>query len=83
MAYDVHVVRTRDWLKASESPITKRDVDVNVAGDRELEWSTSDYIDMADDSGTTTRYYMIAWNGSPSFWWYRDEVRCWEPTTNR
>jgi hypothetical protein len=48
VAYDIHVVRTKDWLKASESPITKRDVDIAIAADPELEWSTSDYVDMAE-----------------------------------
>ena len=79
MAYDVHVVRTEDWVKASEAPIRKSDVDAAVAGDTELEWSTSDYVDMADESGSTTRYYMITWNGVPCFWWYRDEILCSGP----
>jgi len=47
MAYDLHVVRTKDWLEASSAPITKEDVDALIASDPELEWSTSDYIDMA------------------------------------
>jgi len=79
VAYDVHIVRTKDWLKSSESPITKRDVEAAIAADPELEWSTSDYVDMTDDCGSITRYSMIAWNGVPSFWWCRDEIRCSGP----
>jgi hypothetical protein len=29
-----------------------------------------------DDGGTTTRYHMIIWRGSPCFWWYRDQILC-------
>jgi hypothetical protein len=79
MAYEVHVVRPKDWVKASESPITKRDIDATIAGDPELEWGESDYMDMADDSGSISRYHVITWNGVPSFWWYREEIRCSSP----
>lgn len=79
MAYDVHIVRTKDWLNASDAPITKADVDALVAGDPELTWSTSDYVDMSDDAGLVTRYYMISWNGASCFWWYRHEILCSGP----
>lgn len=59
-------------------PITKQDVDALVAADSELKWSTTDFVDMADD-GVTTRYYMIIWQGSPCFWWYRDQILCSRP----
>jgi hypothetical protein len=83
VAYDVHIVRTKDWLQASASPITKPEVDALVAGDMELEWSTSDYVDMSDDLGSITRYYMIAWKEIPCFWWYRDQILCSGPDDNQ
>lgn len=75
MGYDLHIVRTLDWTDAASSPITKADVDALIARDAELKWSTTDYVDM-DDGGVTTRYYLIEWRGSPSFWWYRDQIQC-------
>jgi len=79
MAYDLHIVRTKNWLKASSAPVTKQDVDALVTGDPELAWSRTDYVDMSDDAGKVTRYYMITWHGRPCFWWYRDEIRCSNP----
>ncbi len=78
MPYDLHVARTKDWMEAMTMPITKQDVDALVAADSELKWSTTDFVDMADD-GVTTRYYMIIWQGSPCFWWYRDQILCSRP----
>jgi hypothetical protein len=78
MANDLHIVRTREWAEAANAPITKQDVDALVANDPELKWSTTDYVDMAND-GTTTRYYMIIWRSSPCFWWYRDQILCSGP----
>jgi hypothetical protein len=80
MAYDVHIVRTNDWLDAGSDPIKKTDVDLIVEADPELTWSTADFVDMADDSGAVTRYFMIRWRGDPDFWWYRDQVLCSSPT---
>jgi len=79
MAYDLHIVRTKNWLEASGAPITKQDVDALIASDSELTWSTTDYVDMSDDAGAATRYYMITWRGQPCFWWYRDQVQCSGP----
>ena len=79
MAYDLHIVRTTNWLEASSAPITKQDVDALIAGDPELTWSTADYIDMRDDAGAVTRYNMIIWRGQPCFWWYRDQIQCSDP----
>jgi len=76
MAYDLHIVRTKNWLEASRAPITKEDVDALILSDPELEWSTTDYVDMSDDAGEVTRYYLITWRGQPCFWWYRDEIQC-------
>jgi hypothetical protein len=80
MAYDLHIVRTEDWTEAANAPVTKQDVDTLIAGDSELAWSKTDYVDMKDDSGRgTTRYYMITWRGKSRFWWYRDQIRCSGP----
>lgn len=79
MAYDIHLVRTRNWLEASSAPITRSDVDALIAGDPELEWSTTDYVDMSDDAGAVTRYWMIRWRGQSCFWWYRDQIQCSGP----
>lgn len=80
MAYDLHVARTTDWTQSSLSPITKQQVDDLIASDGELQWSTTDHVDMQDDAGGTTRYYMICWRGSACFWWYRDRIECSGPT---
>lgn len=79
MAYDLHIVRTKDWTEAASAPITKQDVDTLIATDSELAWSTTDYVDMADEAGVSTRYYMITWRGEPCFWWYRDQIQCSGP----
>src|ERR1044071_8446048 len=79
MAYDLHIVRTENWLDASTSPITKSDVDALIAKDPELAWSTTDYVDMSDGAGTVTRYWMITWRGKSCFWWYLDQIRCSGP----
>ena len=79
MAYDLHIVRTKDWAEAASKPITKQDVDALIAADPELAWSTDDYVEMADDAGVTTKYFMITWQGQPCFWWYRDQIQCSGP----
>lgn len=80
MGYDVHIVRTENWLDANEMPITKSDVEALITSDAELSWSTTDYVDMSDDEDTfIARYFMICWNGNSCFWWYKNEVRCSMP----
>jgi hypothetical protein len=79
MAYDLHIVRTDNWLDAASAPVTKQDVDALIASDSELAWSTTDYVDMSDNAGAVTRYWMIAWRGEPCFWWYRDQIQCSGP----
>ena len=37
MGYDVHIVRTEDWLDAAEEPIALEEVDAVVTADPELE----------------------------------------------
>ena len=71
--------RSSHWMEASSSPITKIDVDALIEGDPELAWSGEDFVDMADESGNVTRYYMILWNGLPCFWWFRDQILCSGP----
>lgn len=80
MGYELHIVRTEQWSDAAATPITKGDVDQLIASDDSLSWSTTDYIDMADEDGSTSRYYLINWQGEPVFWWWRNEVRCKNPS---
>ena len=79
MAYDLHVVRTKNWLEASTSPVTKDQVDTLIRTDKELAWSTTDSVDMKDDSGQIIRYYAILWRGNPCFLWYKDQIQCSSP----
>jgi hypothetical protein len=79
VAYDLHVVRTENWLDAATRPVAKGDVDALIASDPELEWSTTNYVDMADEKGVITRYWMITWDGEACFWWYRDQIQCSSP----
>src|SRR5690242_3277508 len=79
MAYDLHIVRTEDWTEAASAPVTEQDVDALIAAESELAWSTTDYVDMSDDGGAVTRYWMITWRGQPCFWWYRDQIQCSGP----
>jgi hypothetical protein len=80
MAYDLHVVRSIHWADAADSPITKSDVDALVEDDPELAWSDSELIiEAKDENGAVTAFYMIRWNGTPCFWWYRGQVVCCGP----
>ena len=54
-------------------------MDALIAADSELAWSTTDYVDMSDEAGVSTRYFMITWRGEPCFWWYRDQIQCSGP----
>jgi hypothetical protein len=81
MAYDIHIVRTNNWLDAADDPITKEQVDSLIAADPELEWSTTDWVDMRAKRGTkVTRYFMILWKSEPCFWWYLDQITCSGPS---
>lgn len=79
MAYDLHIVRTKDWTRAASAPIAKEEVDSLIVADAELAWFTTDYVDMVE-AGASTRYYMITWRGEPCFWWYRNQVKCAGPS---
>jgi len=83
MAYDIHVVRTTDWLDSAQNPIFRDEVDRIVADDPELEWSSNEFVDMSDDTGIITRYFMIRWKGHPTFWWYRDQILCSGPSESQ
>lgn len=84
MAYDLHIVRTKDWLNAEDHPITKGDVDQLVTADPELAWSTTDWIDLRVGRKTVpTRFFMILWNDAPCFWWYLNEIRCDGPSAEQ
>ena len=73
MSYDLHIVRTLDWLDAATLPVTLEDTNHIIENDPKLDWSQSDYVDMNESTGTV-RYYMINWVGVPCFWWYRDQI---------
>lgn len=51
MGYDLHVVRTLDWLEAAKSPITREEVDRLIDQDPELQWSPSDYVESGWSGG--------------------------------
>jgi hypothetical protein len=80
MGYDVHLVRTEQWLDSESDPVSKEDVDKALATDPTLSWSESDYVEMMEDDASLKRYYLINWNGEPVFWWYKSEVRCKNPS---
>jgi hypothetical protein len=79
MGYEVHVVRTANWADAGTNPIRKEEVDAVLECDPELSWSEA-YLDMSDDAGRVTRYFVIEWLGAPCFWWYRDQILCTNPS---
>jgi len=78
MPYDLHVVRTSNWLDAATNPITREDVDRLIQSDPELEWSSSDYVEMKQEGGIG-RFYLIAWNGRSCFVWSEDQITCATP----
>ena len=83
MAYDLHIVRTTDWLDSAQNPVSRDEVDRVVMDDPELEWSTDEFVEMSDDTGIITRYNMILWKGHSAFWWYRDQILCSGPSKSQ
>jgi len=79
MVYDLHIVRTADWLDAAKNPIAREEVATLIESDRDLEWSATEYVDMKDDTGTVVRFPLIAWRGRSCFCWYRDQIVCKDP----
>lgn len=80
MSYDLHVVRTKDWVDAAQAPITKADVDALIAADPELGWSATDGVRMKGPGDDVTFYPMITWRGETAFWWNRGEITCANPS---
>lgn len=79
VGYDLHIVRTLDWLKAWEAPITFAEVERAVQGDSELSFSDTDGFDTKSEDGVFRRNPAIVWKGGPFCWWDRDEIRCKNP----
>jgi hypothetical protein len=73
--YDLHVVRTSNWLEAAMNPITRAAIDRLIQSDPELAWSSSDYVEMKGAEGVN-HFYMIAWNGRSCFLWHQDQITC-------
>lgn len=78
MTNAAHIVRSEHWLDAADDPISKGEVDALIQSDGDLAWSTEHWADMLDD-GQVVRYPAILWRGEPTFWWYRDDIRCARP----
>ncbi len=74
--YDLHVVRTEDWIDSESNPITRLDRDRLIATDSTLARSTTDYVETTGKDDTIARYFAIAWNGVATFWWVGSEVTC-------
>lgn len=79
MAYDLHVVPSLHWTRAADNPITKDNVDALAEHDPELGWSTTDFVNMKDETGSVEQFYKILWNEVPCFWWYKSELLCSGP----
>ena len=80
MSYDVHLVRTDNWLDAANDPITKPQINELISADPELEWSSEDWVDLRDGHGKkVTRYFMILWKDKPCYWWYQNQITCSKP----
>lgn len=86
MGYDLHIVRTREWLDADADPILKQDVDALIEADAELSWSKSDYVELNNPStGETIRFRSsaIEWNGMSQFWWYGNRISSKAPSDDQ
>jgi len=66
LGYELHVIHTDDWLKASEHPVSRAEVDKVVQNDPELSWSTTDSV--------AGRYDYIEWKGESTFYWDSHEI---------
>ena len=49
-----------------------------IQSDPELEWSSSDYVEIKQERGFG-RFYLIAWNGRSCFLWSEDQITCATP----
>lgn len=79
MGYDLHIVRTDDWLDANQNPIRRSELEAVVAADPELTLDEDQFISMSGRNGRTNRYPIVLWNGEPAFWWYEDQILCSSP----
>ena len=76
MPGDVLLVRTEDWRRSADDPVTKAQLDELIATDAELAWSVGG---AGDTPAAGPRYVSILWRGQPCFWWHGSEVRCARP----
>ena len=79
MSYSLHVVRTPDWMNAASAPIARREVVNLVEADPELKWSTTEFVDVRDKTGTIFRLAYIKWRGTSCFLWKQDQITCKNP----
>ena len=79
MSYNLHVVRTPDWMDAASAPIARREVVNLVEADPELTWSTTEFVDVRDKNGTVFRLAYMKWHGSSCFLWKKDQIICQNP----
>jgi hypothetical protein len=79
LSYSLHIVRTPDWMDAAKLPIVRREVANLVESDPELDWSTSEYVDVRDKNGTVFRLAFIKWHGTSCFLWTQDQIVCKNP----
>jgi len=74
LSYNVHIVRTPDWMDAAEFPIVRREVANLVEADPELSWSTTEYVDVRNTNGTIFRLAFIQWRGTSCFLWKQFQI---------
>ena len=79
MGYDLHIVRTLNWVDAADAPITRDEVSRLIDSDADLEWSALDYLSMKLEDGQIERFPLINWRGHPCFWWYQDQITVSSP----
>jgi len=88
MGYDLHIVRTKDWLDADQNPIGKDEVVKLIANDNELQCVEADFQETINSkTGDVIRvktpgYLYIKWNGVVRFWWNTREIVCKNPERN-
>jgi hypothetical protein len=80
MGYDLHVVRTLDWVDAPLHPLTFADVDALVQADPQLRWAHIASAEVGDPPVTiTTKGNFIEWKGTLRFWYWEDAIICKNP----
>jgi hypothetical protein len=66
-------------MDAAKVPIVRREVANLVESDPELDWSSTEYVDVRDKNGTIFRLAFIKWHGSSCFLWRQDQIVCENP----